>query len=161
MPPKEDRYGRLRAQVYDHTHWLQQEMLRRGLARVDIAPDLVECANELFDAETTARSARAGLWADAAYRVQPADNVEAPAGTFQLVEGTVVSATVRNGQARLEFDDRGGFAAIIAPDDLRTYRDIGVDPRGYAGKTVLVRGILDSGPAIAIANPSQINVIAP
>src|ERR1700690_881940 len=39
-PPKEDRYGRLRAQVF-FTHgsdepWLQIAMLRRGLARVSI-----------------------------------------------------------------------------------------------------------------------------
>src|SRR5277367_5681008 len=41
--PKEDRYGRLRAQVEfpqdNDEPWLQIAMLRRGLAHVDIAPD--------------------------------------------------------------------------------------------------------------------------
>jgi hypothetical protein len=38
--PKEDRYGRLRAQAFDDNgNWLQIAVLRKGLARVFVAPD--------------------------------------------------------------------------------------------------------------------------
>jgi hypothetical protein len=38
---------------------------------------------------------------------------------------------------------------------------MGVNPRGYVGKMIRLRGILQnlSGPAIAIANPAQIEVL--
>src|SRR5215469_1482942 len=39
VPPEEDRYDRIRAQVFLRDIWVQKEMLRRGLARVAIAPD--------------------------------------------------------------------------------------------------------------------------
>ncbi len=70
--PKEDRYGRLRAQVEfpqdNDEPWLQIAMLRRGLARVSIAPDRRECASELYAAEAEARKNKYGIWTSAALR---------------------------------------------------------------------------------------------
>jgi hypothetical protein len=43
IPPKEDRYDRVRVQAFGDL-WLQTELLRRGLARVAISPDRAECA---------------------------------------------------------------------------------------------------------------------
>jgi endonuclease YncB( thermonuclease family) len=164
VPPKEDRYDRVRAQVFDGNTWVQLEMLRRGLARVNIAADRVECASDLYDAEAQARNAHAGLWSSSAYAIRSVSSVTSDVGTFQLVEGTVISAEIRDGRAWLGFGTglKGDFAAVIASDDLRTYRSMGVNPRGYAGKTVLVRGIVQnlSGPVIAVANPVQVQVIA-
>ena len=53
-PPKQDRYGRIRVQAFDHV-WLQMALLERGLARVEIAPDREECAPDLYEAEAKAR----------------------------------------------------------------------------------------------------------
>jgi endonuclease YncB( thermonuclease family) len=164
VPPKEDRYDRVRAQAFDGDEWIQLEMLKRGLARVSIAADRVECAGELYAAESMARQARAGLWSSSAYAVRPATSVAADVGTFQLVEGKVVDAEVRDGRAWLVFGNglKGDFSAMIAPDDLRAYRAMGVNPSGYEGKTVRVRGIVQnlSGPMIAVANPVQVQVVA-
>jgi micrococcal nuclease len=161
--PKEDRYDRVRAQAFNDDVWIQVELLKRGLARVNISPDRVECADELYAAESQARAARAGIWSLSAYAIRSAENVMPDLGTFQIVEGKVLSAEVRDGRAWLDFGTglRGGFAGVISSDDLRTYRIMGVDPRGYEGKTVRVRGIVQnlSGPAIAIANPIQVEVI--
>jgi micrococcal nuclease len=97
QPPKEDRYGRLRAQLLlpDHAGalWLQLSMLRRGLARVSIAPDRRECASELYAAETGARIQKAGIWSAAAYVVRTPVRVPPDTGTFQIVEGLVESVT--------------------------------------------------------------------
>ena len=60
--PRQDRYGRIRVQAFDHV-WLQLALLERGLARVEIAPDREECAPDFYEAEARARGASLGLWA--------------------------------------------------------------------------------------------------
>lgn len=164
--PKEDRYGRLRAQVLAQggdEPWLQIAMLRRGLARVAIAPERRECASELYAAEDAARKSRVGIWKTGFYDVRSPDALEGALGTFQIVEGTVLSARVRNGRAYLDFgeDWRRDFKVTIAPGDLRRFRDAGVDPRSYEGLTVRARGFVDrlGGPEIEVASPEAIEVI--
>ena len=163
VPPKEDRYDRIRAQVFRDGDWLQLELLKRGLARVSIAPDRIECANELYDAEARARAAHAGLWSSPAYAIRTPATVGASTGTFQIVQGKVMSADLASGRMILDFGagGRGDFRVEIGSDDLADFRSIGVDPRGYAGDRVRVRGIVqnDNGPMIAIANPLQVEVV--
>jgi micrococcal nuclease len=60
--PRQDRYGRIRVQAFDHV-WLQLALLERGLARVEIAPDREECAPDFYEAEARVRGASLGLWA--------------------------------------------------------------------------------------------------
>lgn len=167
---KEDRYGRLRAQVIfpqaDDERWLQAAMLRRGLARVSIAPDRRECASALYAAEAEARDANRGLWASRAYAVRsPTSLHNADLGTFQIVEGQVVSAAVRGSRGYLNFgrDWRTDFTAMIAPDDMKAFRADGIDPESYAGKWVRVRGYIDrmNGYEIEIAVPEDIETIKP
>lgn len=163
LAPKEDRYDRIRAQAFDGDVWLQGEILRRGMARVDIKPDRVECAAELFAVESGARAAHSGLWASPAYAVRNPSDAPAYRGTFQLVEGLVRAVNTQGGTAWLEFGyaRRRELSAVIAPEDMRTYRDMGVNPNGYADKRVIVRGIVEdfSGPVIAVAHPLQVEVL--
>jgi hypothetical protein len=164
--PKEDRYGRLRAEVLvsaDHrTDWLQQTLLAEGLARVDIAPDRNECAAELYAIEARARDARAGLWADAAYAIRSPSRAARDEGTFQVIQGTVERVT---GGARvsLEFgsDSANELSITISSDGLRTFRGIGVDPYSYEGQTVRVRGWIERvhHPEIDVATPSDIQIV--
>ena len=87
----------------------------------------------------------------------------APAGTFQIVEGRVLSVTLHDGRAWLDFgaDYKRDFAATIAPGDRKTFRALGVDPRDYRGKHIRLRGMVqrDSDPQIEIANPAQIESV--
>jgi endonuclease YncB( thermonuclease family) len=163
VSPIEDRYGRIRVQAFSGERWVQEELLKRGLARVSISPDRIECASEIYKTETEARTARAGLWSLSAYAIRGSEDLKGDLGTFQIVEGKVYSAQVKDGSAWLDFGSgqKGAFAAVILPDDLRIYRAMGVDPRGYAGRIVRVRGVIQdlAGPAIAIANPIQVEVI--
>jgi micrococcal nuclease len=162
--PKEDRYDRVRSQVFtrDGT-WLQTEMLRRGLARVDLAPDRGECYRELYDTEGVARAAHIGLWSSPAYAIRTPDTVKADVGTFQLVTGKVLSTDVRDGRAYLNFgpDWKTDFTVTISPDDMKTFRRMGVDPLGYRDRLVRVRGIVQwlNGPEIEIGNPKQIELL--
>ncbi len=162
--PKEDRYGRIRSQVFVHHDggdvWLQELMLREGLARVMIAPDRPECARELYAAEAEGRAARAGIWALSVYAVRTPDNLGGDIGTFQIVDGVVKNASLHDGRAYLNFGDdwRTDFTATVAPDDMKLFRAAGVAPVAYAGKKVEARGIVQSlnGPEIELGAPDMI-----
>ena len=163
--PRLDRYDRLRVQaVLDDGRWLQQEVLRRGLARVSIAPDRPECARELYAAEAEARDARTGLWALSAYRVRTSNSLRwQDLGTFQIVEGAVVNARVSSGRAYLNFGRnwRTDFTVTIAPEDMKRFRAANVDAYSYSGKRVRVRGWIDRlhGFEIEAGSPAQIEVL--
>jgi Staphylococcal nuclease homologue len=167
IPPKEDRYGRLRGQVFISGDaadpWLQVAMLKRGMARVSFAPDRHECAAQLLAAEAQARAAKTGLWAYPAYVVRSPQSVARDVGLFELVEGKVVSAAIRGGHGYLDFgaDWSTDFTVTISPDDMANFAAENVDPRSYAGKTVLVRGWVEQrdGPDIEVAIPQSIQIV--
>jgi endonuclease YncB( thermonuclease family) len=162
LPPKEDRYDRVRGQVFGDG-WLQVALLRAGLVRVDIAPDRTECAAQLYAAEAEARAASRGLWSQPAYAIRTPQALGADTGTFQVVQGQIVSAAVKDGRAYIDFgaDWQSDFTVTIAPEDMANFRSVGADPESYAGKTVRVRGIVQqyNGPEMAIATPAQIEVL--
>jgi len=163
VPPKEDRYDRVRGQLFNAKAWVQSELLSRGLARVMIAPDRTECARELFAIEARARVAKAGLWSSSAYAVRRPDDVRKDVGTFQIVEGKVLNASLRNGRAYLNFgtDWKTDFTMTVDPEDMKNFRSTGVDPRDYVGQTIRVRGIVQwlNGPEIEVANPQSVEVV--
>lgn len=103
--PDRDRYGRIRAQAQtvDGHVWVQNELLQEGLARVALAPLRPECAGELYAAESKARVAKRGIWSSDAYAVRDPNALARDIGTFQIVQGRVVSADVKNGRAYLDF----------------------------------------------------------
>ncbi len=162
-PPREDRHGRLRAQVFVNGEWVQETLLREGLARVELLPSHPQCAKEMYAAESAARAAKRGLWASVEYAVRSPDELAHTRGTFQIVEGLVVSAAVKSGRAYLNFSDdwKHDFTATISPEDMKTFRKAKVDPRDYAGKTIRVRGIIDwyRGPEIELMGPESVEVV--
>src|SRR5690242_130649 len=107
--PRFDRYRRLRAQIVVEREpgkrlWLQQEMVRRGLARVSVLSDRPQCATELYAAEDAARQTRAGLWSSDAYAIRTPESLNwHDLGTFQIVQGQAVNATVRGSRAYINF----------------------------------------------------------
>ena len=163
VPPKEDRYDRVRGQLFAGGAWVQSALLAAGLARVSIAPDRTECASELFAAEAQGRSAHAGLWSLPAYAIRTPQTLGHDIGTFQIVQGKVLNAGLKNGRAYLNFgaDWHTDFTVMVAPEDMANFRRIGVDPRSYAGQTIRVRGLVQylNGPEIEVANPQAIEVI--
>lgn len=167
VPPKQDRYDRVRAQIFaaspTETIWVQKRLLEMGLARVSISPDRTECSAELYAAEADARTARRGMWASSAYALRSPNNLRGDMGTFQVVEGVVQNATISGGRAYLNFgaDWKTDLTATISPDDMKNFDAMGVDPRAYAGKTVRVRGMVQqlNGPNIEVANPQSVEVI--
>ncbi len=162
-----DRNGRILAHlVRDDGVWVQEEMLRRGMARVYTFPDNRQLTAELFAAERAARAAHAGIWAEAYYALRPPEpaTLAKDVGTFQIVEGKVVSAAKVKGRIYLNFGDdyRKDFTATIAPEAVPLFTKAGLDPVSWKGKTIRVRGYVReyNGPTIDVTLPEEIEVDA-
>lgn len=168
---KTDRHGYALAHVFvvegDKRLWLQQEMIRQGLARVYSFPDNRACVKELLAAEAGAREKALGLWASSLYRVESAENVERLGrltNSYQLVEGRVASAGEAGTRVYLNFarDWKSDFTVSVARKDVGAFIAEGVDLEELAGKRIRVRGwiIWRNGPMIEATHPEQIEVLA-
>ncbi len=162
----QDRNGRIIAHIMrDDGLWIQHEMLRLGWARVYTFPDNRQLAAELFAAESEARAAKRGVWADTFYAVRAVEPeaLSKDAGTFQIVEGRVMSAAKVQGRVYLNFgsDYKTDFTATIVPEAVSFFTKAKTDPLSFKGKTLRVRGYLRNynGPVIDITHPEQIELV--
>ena len=164
--PKQDRYDRVRVQGFTETMWLQRALLEQGLARVSIAPDRRECADQLYAFEAVARNARRGIWANNAYRVRgdrPGDDWRQDIGTFQVIEGRIGRVMLRDDRIVLDFggDGRTGLLAVVTGDDRRIFRQAG-DPMAWEGRRVRIRGVVQQiggRPQIALGSAAQLELL--
>lgn len=157
-PPKQDRYGRTRAQGFGEV-WFQTALLEKGLARVSLSPDRDECFPELYEAEALAREKRLGLWAGEVSRSRSSQAMKT-VGSFQLVEGRVTDVGLREGRTILRFEDARGISGVIAADDRRAFRDF--DLEGLESRRIRIRGVVQSSRGsleIALSNPAQIEML--
>jgi hypothetical protein len=130
------------------------------LARVQIAPDRSECAPDLYEAESSARTRRMGIWASPAYAVRTPQNLKGTTGTFQLVEGLVSNIGRADGRTFIDFGDRRSFAVMIGAESRRAFRDFDFDE--LSGHRIRVRGIVQDyrgRPEIVLSNPYQIELL--
>jgi hypothetical protein len=165
--PLKDRHGWVEAQIFlpdnAESGWLQVAILEHGLGRVFVTPDRPECAGALFTAERSAREHHTGIWAAPQYAVRtPQALSPRDRGTFQIVQGKVVHAAVKGGRGYLDFGTnwKTDFTASIAPDCMKMFRNLGIDPRRFEGHTIRVRGWIDEyhGPEIDVAAPQDIEL---
>jgi micrococcal nuclease len=169
---REDRHGHVLAQVYvmrDGARvWLQEELVKEGVARVYSFADARACVAELLSAETEARAARRGLWRSWAYRIQDASDVTRLGRltrTYQLVEGRVHAVGEGRRLIYVNFaeDWHTDFTITIERKDLAGFEAAGLDLERLAGRRVRVRGFVEwwNGPMIAATSPEQIEVLGP
>lgn len=167
---REDRYGRLLAQVYvpdkGGRRWAQRALVEDGLARVLSLADNRACIAELLKSEQAARSARKGLWRYRSFAVRDASRPKPLLGvlqSFQIVEGRVLAVGEGRRWIYLNFGPnwRTDFTATIAKADRRQFRDAGYDLKQLAGRRIRLRGwvSLRNGPAIRLTHPEQLELI--
>jgi endonuclease YncB( thermonuclease family) len=158
-----DRHGDLLAYVFAGDTWLQAQLIDEGFARVASRTDTRRCAAALLKVEAAARTAGRGIWANAFYRVRKADELSPDIGTFQIVEGKIVSARVGRERAYLNFgaDYRTDFTVTISSRDRKRLTKEGIDPASWNGKSVRVRGWISllNGPEIELTHAEQIEVL--
>jgi len=168
---RRDRYDRALAQVFTVTPkgerdlWIQEEMVRLGMARVYTWRDTYQDSAVLYAAEREARAARRGIWGDDYYAIRsPAPNVLAQdVDSFQLVEGIITSAANVRGRVYLNFgaDYKTDFTIAIAKRDHKRFKKAGMDPVSLEGARVRVRGWIElaNGPMIWLDHPERLEIL--
>lgn len=165
-----DRHGYALAHVFvvdgASRLWLQQEMVKAGLARVYSFPDNRACVGDLLASEGDARGKGLGVWGSPVYRIASAEDVDRLGRltqTYQLVEGRVVSVGEGAGRVYLNFarDWKSDFTISVARKDANAFQAEGIDLKALAGKRVRVRGwvIWRNGPMIEATHPEQIEIL--
>ncbi len=166
-----DRYGRALAQTFtldgegDRDVWLQEEMVRLGMARVYTWPDTFQDSKKLYAAEIEARDAKRGIWGNDYYRIRsPEPNALAQdVDSYQIIQGVITSTADIRGQVYLNFgaDYRTDFTIIIAKRDRKRFEKSGINPLSLEGATVRVRGWveLSNGPMVWLDHPERLEVL--
>ena len=160
-----DRHGRRLAYlVRDDGLWLQGAMLERGMARVYSFADNRGAVAEMLALEAAARMARRGIWAQPFYAVLTPEQANDRIDTFQIIEGTVVTAARTGGRTYLNFgaDWRTDFTVTLDATADRLFRRAGLDVLTLKGSQLRVRGWLGryNGPTIEATHPEQLEVLA-
>ena len=168
---RRDRYDRALAQAYsldsdgERDIWIQEEMVRRGMARVYTWPDTFQDSKKLYAAEISARDAKRGIWADDYYQIRgPAPNSLAQdIDSYQIVQGIVTSTADVRGQIYLNFgaDYKTDFTIAIAKRDRKRFKKAGLDPLSLEGASVRVRGWIElsNGPMIWLDHPERLEIL--
>lgn len=167
---RRDRRGRYLAQVIVlggvRPLWLQERLVGTGYARAYSLAGHRACVRDLQKKEAVARKQRAGLWRDRRYRVWASTQTGAllkRRGSFQVVEGRVVSVTRTRNWTFLNFaaDWRTDFTVAIAAGHRKRFENSGVDLAGLEGKAIRARGWIErwNGPAVKATHPEQIEIV--
>jgi len=165
-----DRYGRKLAQVVVRQNksriWVQEFLLARGHARLDLTETELPCVSGLLAVEAMARSTNQGLWSHAAYQTrhahQPLDLLRLES-TFQIIEGRVAKVARSRQRYFINFgrhryrDFTIGLGSRIK-DQLRLR---GIDVTALAGSNIRVRGWLErrGGPYIYLSTADQLEIL--
>jgi endonuclease YncB( thermonuclease family) len=163
-----DRYGVYAGHIYiagEPAVWLQEGLVSAGLATVYPQTDNHACSRELLALETDAREKKRGHWGLAYFKVLQARDPRSILNlvqTYQIVEGTVSSATESGGRLTLQFErqNKFGFVAILEPTARRRFTDKQT-LESWAGLGLRIRGWVEKrrGPSISAAQPEQIEFV--
>jgi endonuclease YncB( thermonuclease family) len=165
-----DRYDRALAHVHTLTpagerdFWVQDEMVRLGLARVYTWPEEAVDFKMLYATEMTARSRSRGLWSDPAYAVRSPDPdpLAQYVDSLQIVEGIITQTAEVRGRTYLNFgaDYRTDFTILIAQTHKKQFADM--DLLALEGARVRVRGWVElmNGPMMWANHPARIETLS-
>ncbi|KRR14518.1 nuclease [Bradyrhizobium jicamae] len=162
-----DRYGRQAAYVFvaGSEHSVQSELLRRGEALVSSDISEKNCAAALAAAETRARQARLGVWAQTAAikNTESPGDILAAIGQFTVIEGRVLSVRQAGAITYLNFGRNWtqDFAATISRRIIPAFENAGLGPKSLENRRIRVRGVVSSrgGPRIEMLRVEQIEVL--
>lgn len=164
-----DRYGVYMGHIYvmgEPAVWLQEGLVRAGLATAAPQPGNHACARQLLAAEDFARQGKSGHWGLAYFKVLKASDprsILALAETYQIVEGTTDYAAESGGRLTLHFGatNKYSFTATIEPAARKQFTDKQA-PQSWTKLSLRLRGWIEKkrGPAISVVLPEQIELIA-
>jgi endonuclease YncB( thermonuclease family) len=163
-----DRYGRQPAFVFPEGSDtpVQSELLSRGEALASAEVTDRDCAGLLAAAETGARRAKKGTWADPAAikNAESPGDILAGIGRFTVVEGKVLSVRQAGATTYLNFGRNWtqDFAVTISRRMIPAFEAAGLGPKSLENRLIRVRGFVASrgGPRIEALRVGQIEVLA-
>ncbi len=147
----------------DHS-WVQGTLIGLGLARARTGQRNPQMAKQMLGLEELARWEKIGIWEDdTGYKILTPEEAEEHIRSFAIVRGTVRSTSTKASRIYLNFgtDWKTDFTVSIPPGEKRHFSKQNIDPLQWGGKTVEVRGWLDSynGAFMEINHPEAIRVL--
>lgn len=134
---KQDKYGRLLAHVFtDEGVHLNLELVKNGLATVNIHPPNLRYSDEFLAQEALAEDKKLGIWADPQYQATPFDEIRDSRG-WKRVVGVVMGIKETRKYVYLQFSK--DFSIKIKKADRALFQDW----RSYRGKRIEARGWLN------------------
>ncbi len=172
---KRDRYDRAIAQIYTldvngaPDVWLQEAMIKAGMARVYSWKDYRQDTQALYQAETKARNAGRGIWntknTNGFYKIHSPnpDPLAQYIDTVQVIEGVIVKTADVQRTIYLNFgsDYKTDFTIAIPKKSRRAFKKASYDPLALTGARVRVRGYVElfGGPIIWLNDPNRLEVL--
>lgn len=168
---KIDRHHRILAHLFVKNDageevWLQEYMLKTGLARTYSFKDNRSCITQLLTAEATARSALKNIWGHEYYQIIDATDLKRlneKHGTYQVIEGELRKFEHLYGQLYFNFgaNYRTDFTINVGKANRMAFAQTGIDFKSLIGKKIRVRGWLEKrgGPMIEATHPEQIEFL--
>lgn len=164
---KYDKYGRMLGYVFVDNLFINEMMVKEGLAKTLVIKPNDKYADILQAAEDTAKTERKGIWADPSSFRPPNGN-----GKFLIkpedAEKYVWKRVVVRGKLSLSrhtdkvivLGMEGGFSVVIFKSDLKNFSFFGIDPAVYyVNKSVEVVGkvsLYRDKPQIIVDHPIMI-----
>ncbi|PCK00304.1 MAG: hypothetical protein COA45_00535 [Zetaproteobacteria bacterium] len=147
----------------DNDVWVQGLLLSLGVARVRTTPYNPEMAKQMLRLENTARQAKSGMWNIEEHAVLSPKEAAKHIGSYQIVEGTVNSVSMRKNKLYLNFGQnwRDDFTIAISAFNLKKFTKQKLNPQQWNGKHLRVRGWIESynGPYIDIDHPERFEAL--
>jgi endonuclease YncB( thermonuclease family) len=163
-----DRYGRQPALVFvaGSDTSVQAMLLTHGDALVAATVTDKDCAAALIAAESAARTAKRGIWANpsAIKNAESPGDILSGIGRFMVVEGRVLSVRQAGAMTYLNFGRNWtrGFAVTIPKRMMGTIEAAGILLKSLENKKIRVRGWVEArggpmgGPRIEVLRVGQI-----
>ena len=163
-----DRYGRQTAFVFleGSDRPVQSLLLAQGNALVSAEIADKDCAGILNAAETEARRARRGTWADSAAikNAESPGDILAGIGRFTVVEGKVLSVRQAGATTYLNFGRNWtrDFAVTISRRMAAAFEADGIGLKSLENRRIRVRGWVEArrGPRIEVLRVGQIEMLS-
>lgn len=168
---KYDPYGRLLAYVFVDGKFVNEELVREGLARSFFIGPNRKYETRINRAQEEAQKAKKGIWGDPASFKTPADNGDFLIKPFQareyvndrvVVRGKIDSIK-KNSPKVMVLSIEDNLDIVFFKDSLSNFRFFKIDPAyDYVGKPVEVIGRVTmhrGSPQIVVSHPSVIRVL--
>ncbi|MGR9114488.1 MAG: thermonuclease family protein [Gammaproteobacteria bacterium] len=155
---QQDKYGRTLAHLFtERKQHINLELVREGLATVNIYPPNLQYAQALISAQNEAEAAGRGIWSRPEYAPKPVDQItHKNYKGWQRLTGHPLGIHQTRKFVYLKFGDR--FDARIERKNSALFPDLS----DYIGKTLELRGWLNRSKgrfSMLIRHPSAVKIL--